>query len=300
MCFITKPFKNITEEISNLYEGFDEHKSFPNFKNQSDGFDAPLSDDELETFMSGIYAGTITVANMPFDVYKKVGDALEKAVFKGYGGSPFTYSFGPDLDMVESLRVSTWIFSGVKNATHIFEAQARIFDKEGFKRPYNEFRDEVNQMFTTRYDSWLNAEYNTAIAQSQSANQFNDFIKNGAECLMYQTVADARVRKEHATLDNIVRLATDPFWKKYYPPNGWNCRCDVIEVDCEDYAITDLEGKEIEEINPLFEGNPAIEKVVFPKSHPYFKIAKSSSDLRTLARNNFNMPIPPPNPENDV
>ncbi|MCH4828902.1 hypothetical protein EJB19_004110 [Flavobacterium columnare] len=22
----------------------------------------------------------------------------------------------------------------------------------------------------------------------------------------------------------------DPFWQKYYTPNGWRCRCHVVEV----------------------------------------------------------------------
>ncbi len=46
----------------------------------------------------------------------------------------------------------------------------------------------------------------------------------------YVTVGDDRVREEHAALDGVTLPKDDPFWDKYWPPNGWNCRCQVIPV----------------------------------------------------------------------
>lgn len=45
--------------------------------------------------------------------------------------------------------------------------------------------------------------------------------------LMYRTVGDGRVRKEHSRWDDTVLPVDDPFWNTHYPPNGWGCRCDV-------------------------------------------------------------------------
>jgi SPP1 gp7 family putative phage head morphogenesis protein len=44
------------------------------------------------------------------------------------------------------------------------------------------------------------------------------------------TVGDARVREEHALVDGVTLPKEDPFWKTNYPPNGWNCRCQVIPL----------------------------------------------------------------------
>ena len=46
----------------------------------------------------------------------------------------------------------------------------------------------------------------------------------------YVTVGDARVRDEHAVLDGLTRPKNDPIWQKIWPPNGWNCRCQLIEL----------------------------------------------------------------------
>jgi len=46
----------------------------------------------------------------------------------------------------------------------------------------------------------------------------------------YVTVGDDRVRPGHAALDGM-RLPKDhPRWAEVMPPNGWNCRCTVIEI----------------------------------------------------------------------
>lgn len=46
----------------------------------------------------------------------------------------------------------------------------------------------------------------------------------------YATVGDGRVRPEHAILDGMVRPKDDPIWQILWTPNGWNCRCQLIEL----------------------------------------------------------------------
>lgn len=46
----------------------------------------------------------------------------------------------------------------------------------------------------------------------------------------YVTVGDDRVRPEHQKLDGVTLPKEDPFWLNFWPPNGWNCRCQVIPI----------------------------------------------------------------------
>lgn len=46
----------------------------------------------------------------------------------------------------------------------------------------------------------------------------------------YVTVGDDRVREGHRVLEGVRLPKEDPFWQKYFPPNGWNCRCTTLEI----------------------------------------------------------------------
>jgi SPP1 gp7 family putative phage head morphogenesis protein len=46
----------------------------------------------------------------------------------------------------------------------------------------------------------------------------------------YVTVGDSRVRDEHAVLEGVTLPKSDPFWQRFSPPNGWNCRCYAIPI----------------------------------------------------------------------
>lgn len=46
----------------------------------------------------------------------------------------------------------------------------------------------------------------------------------------YVTVGDERVRPEHEALEGTTLPKDDPFWDKFFPPNGWNCRCQAISI----------------------------------------------------------------------
>ncbi|MEK7764683.1 MAG: phage minor head protein, partial [bacterium] len=46
----------------------------------------------------------------------------------------------------------------------------------------------------------------------------------------YTTVGDDRVREKHAALNGFKAPKDDPVWDEVWPPNGFNCRCSVLEI----------------------------------------------------------------------
>lgn len=48
--------------------------------------------------------------------------------------------------------------------------------------------------------------------------------------LMYSAIVDGRERDEHRAMDGRIYAKDHPIWQTWYPPNGYNCRCDVVPV----------------------------------------------------------------------
>lgn len=72
------------------------------------------------------------------------------------------------------------------------------------------------------------------------AVKWYDWEKDGDEYdLQYRTAGDERVREAHRQLDGVTLPPGDKFWDRYLPPNGWNCRCNVVQVLHGDYPRSD-------------------------------------------------------------
>ena len=56
----------------------------------------------------------------------------------------------------------------------------------------------------------------------------------------YVTTGDDRVRQSHAMLEGVTLPKDHVFWTMFYPPNGWNCRCQAIPL-FEPYPIVEPE-----------------------------------------------------------
>jgi SPP1 gp7 family putative phage head morphogenesis protein len=54
--------------------------------------------------------------------------------------------------------------------------------------------------------------------------------KEIAPFLMYDAIDDDRTRPMHAAWDKRTLAVDHPWWSTHYPPNGFNCRCGVIQL----------------------------------------------------------------------
>ena len=175
------------------------------------------------------------------------------------------------------LRSSDWVFSGMKTFHELNEAFPSLLDETGVLTPFERFLNDVRSIDRTYNSNYLRAEYNFVTASAQMAAKWEEFQSDGDRYnLQYRTQRDGRVRPEHAALDGVTLPPADPFWLDFYPPNGWNCRCDVVQVRKSKYPQTDHdeavargEGALQKDTKRMFRFNPGIERSTVPAYNPY-------------------------------
>lgn len=141
--------------------------------------------------------------------------------------------------MRERLTRSNYIFSGIKTFHELNEAFPSLLDENGNRKPFERFLNDVRKIDETYNANYLHAEYNFVQASAEMAAKWEQYSEDGDRYLLqYRTAHDDKVRPEHAALDRITLPMSDPFWESYYPPNGWNCRCTVVQVRRGKYEET--------------------------------------------------------------
>lgn len=187
------------------------------------------------------------------------------------------------------LRESDYIFSGIKTFHELNEAFPSLLDENGNRKPFNQFLNDVQKIDSTYNKAYLSAEYNHAQAAAEMAAKWEDFEEDGDEYnLQYRTAGDDKVRPEHSALHGVTLPMSDPFWDEYYPPNGWNCRCTVVQVLKDKYPTTDRaeairRGQEAlaKDTKGIFHFNPGKQSKTFPDYNPY-TLSKCNNCSRKL------------------
>lgn len=179
--------------------------------------------------------------------------------------------------MRRRLERSNYIFSGMKTFHELHEAFPSLLDENGNRKPFKQFLNDVQKIDKTYNANYLRAEYNFVQASAQMAAKWEGFMRDGDRYnLQYRTAGDKKVRPEHAALNRVTLPITDTFWEEYYPPNGWNCRCTVVQVLKSRYPVTPHEeamilGEEAtgKDTKGIFHFNAGLEQKAVPDYNPY-------------------------------
>ena len=141
--------------------------------------------------------------------------------------------------MRQRLTRSNYIFSGIKTFHELNEAFPSLLDSNGNRKTFEAFLNDVRKIDKTYNSNYLRAEYNFVQSSAEMAAKWERFSEDGDRYnLQYRTANDSKVRPEHAALNGVTLPPSDPFWEEYYPPNGWNCRCTVVQVRKSKYPAT--------------------------------------------------------------
>lgn len=102
-----------------------------------------------------------------------------------------------------------------------------IVDEDGKARVYQKGN-------ASRLDLIFRQNVMTAYAAGRWQRQQE--AKKERPWLRYSAILDGRTRPAHRALDGMVFPVDDPFWKTFYPPNGFRCRCMVVSLSRRDVS----------------------------------------------------------------
>ena len=204
---------------------------------------------------------------------------LHDGAARGYGAD-FT-RFGKDAGAnaaVLEMQKNLYRFSLAKTIVELEEINKALYDGDQV-RQFSDFKKEVEKINSKYNRSYLETEFNTARNAAEHARKWHEYQKDADlfPNLKYMTVGDDRVREEHAALQGTVKPLGDPFWDMYYPPNGFNCRCYVVQ-SAEKAHVGKIEDSTVPK---AFEGNVGKTGIIFSKNQSFFQIAKELGTAQT-------------------
>lgn len=248
--------------------------------------ESPLFKAVLTGFESAVKQLLKNTAYKPEDIlqYTELIDATNN-VFKDALSKGIKDNVIPGA-MKTALENDTFLFSALKTHAQLLEASRLLLDDDGKVKSFQIFSNDVAKIKADYNQTYLEAEYQFATTSAQMAAKWADVEENEDRYnIQYRTAGDDRVRDAHALLNGITLPASNPFWKNYYPPNGWRCRCNALEVLKDKYAESDSKDaekkgekatSELDKDNnnrlAIFRFNPGQQKVIFPPKHPYSKV----------------------------
>lgn len=111
----------------------------------------------------------------------------------------------------------------IREGVHVKEARQVLgakFDQLGLK-PAS--KSQLETIFRTQTQiAFASGKY--------KAERETGYIEKELWGYRYVTTGDDRVRPMHAALEGTTLPKEHPFWEMFYPPNGWNCRCQAIPL----------------------------------------------------------------------
>lgn len=251
---------------------------------------------KISKLLRGIHSGKINPHNLPVDLYTATAKHLVSGAYEGFGFD-LTTAKGKRLIKLLDLRENVYIFSGAKTYQQTSAMVGLLRDDKGVIKPFKKFEADVMPLYDNYNINWLKAEYETAIGQSQIADQWIGIVEDKEQfpLLKYSAIIDRNTSDICLPLDGICLPVDHPFWRKFMPLNHFSCRCIVIQTTRDEETVTRAAalGEKTKGpaalIKPAFEMNAGISSEIYSKKHPYFDIPKAD---KAFARKNFNLPIP--------
>ena len=258
------------------------HKRYASLLENQQAAGRKDNEDEVRQHLSSLFNGMMKA------LFKQKGAQLDISLIGSPQVQEFINAHAGVLDstfeklpmsdlMRRRLTRSNYIFSGMKAFHELNEAFPSLLDENGNRKPFERFLNDVRKIDSTYNKNYLRAEYNFVQSSAEMAARWESFMEDGDRYnLQYRTAGDGSVRPEHAALHGVTLPPSDSFWEEFYPPNGWNCRCTVVQVLKSKYPTTEHDvamslGEEAtgRDTRGIFRFNPGKEGKAMPDYNPY-------------------------------
>jgi len=233
-----------------------------------------------------------------------------KELLKGFETGYEKVFFSPDWtikdnNMLNRVQNNIFAFSGAKSYVEMQELRAAIYDENGNLLLPDVFRKRARNINTLYNKNYLDVERQNVMAAGTQGSRWIDSEETAGThpYLEYVTKRDGHVREEHLALDGIILPIDDPFWKMYYPPNGWRCRCSTRKLTERQYEHqrnrengqnTETDSEEAQKlagrcVAKPFRHNVGTSEIFDRDGHPYFKANKDAKEMQLSAVKNYGM-----------
>jgi SPP1 gp7 family putative phage head morphogenesis protein len=241
------------------------------FSNQFKKIPGVLEQDFLKRLHGGKWKKNALDAPMWQQYYQRIHQFAEA----GYGKKLTDPSDWREFQLMEQLKQSASHFAGGKLATVTAELKTLR------NLPLKDFMEQGGKVVKRQNRDYLEAELQSTLASANSAAKWESIQRRAYlyPNLRYETAGDERVRESHAELDGRIYPVSSAFWDTHMPPNGWRCRCIVIQTDSPSTASEAIDF----EVPKGFRNNPGKTGKLFGDDHPYYNWDKP--DLTAIQAN---------------
>jgi SPP1 gp7 family putative phage head morphogenesis protein len=227
----------------------------------------------IEKVAKDLHDGKIKPEDLNAGLVKEIYSELSTGMASGFGKGFFKYT-DDNAKRILDLKQNLYKFSGAKTYQQMAKLNFLLQGDDGNPRSWQEFKEQALKINNEYNLNYLRTEYNTALRSGAMAAKWAKYESQARlyPNLKYKTAKDDRVRDDHKQMEDIIKPVNDPFWDKWYPPNGHNCRCYVEQTS---QAAT----KGTPEGNPQmgFHNNVAKSGKAFNEDHPYFLIPREEA-----------------------
>ncbi|MCK0203823.1 minor capsid protein, partial [Ornithobacterium rhinotracheale] len=231
------------------------------------------------------YEGKLKAGELDNAYILNTYEELKSGFSEGFDSSNFKVHGATNGISPETLKMrqNLFKFSGAKTYTLLEEINQILNSNKG--ETFERFKNEVMKLNPRYNKNYLQAEWQTAKQAGYHAANWEEYQNNKDlyPNLKYMTQGDSRVREPHRLLHGIVAPLDSDFWKTHYPPNGWRCRCYVVQTAEKPTNESEIPTLNEKEMPKEFRGNVGISGEIFKetaenkgKPHPYFALFKNA------------------------